>query len=44
MAAAPESIPEVLEARIVLHLGDNVTTDHISPAGTIPRHSAAADP
>jgi aconitate hydratase len=29
------------DARILLALGDNVTTDHISPAGTIPADSSA---
>jgi aconitate hydratase len=28
-------------ARVLLALGDNVTTDHISPAGTIPAQSSA---
>ena len=40
-AVAPV-VPAVLEARALLQLGDNVTTDHISPAGAIPRGSAAA--
>ena len=30
-------------AHPLLVLGDDVTTDHISPAGAIPEHSAAAD-
>lgn len=29
-------------AHALLHLGDSVTTDHISPAGSIPRNSPAA--
>jgi aconitate hydratase len=29
------------DARILLALGDNVTTDHLSPAGTIPADSSA---
>jgi len=29
-------------ARVLAYLGDSVTTDHISPAGTIPRDSPAA--
>lgn len=40
--AQPAPIPAVLEAKTLLSLGDNVTTDHISPAGAIPRASAAA--
>lgn len=39
----PTPIPPVLETRALLQLGDDVTTDHISPAGAIPRDSAAAD-
>lgn len=38
----PEPIPAVLESRTLLSLGDNVTTDHISPAGAIPLTSEAA--
>lgn len=30
------------KARVLLNLGDSVTTDHISPAGSIARNSAAA--
>ena len=32
----------IREAHALLHLGDSVTTDHISPAGSIPRKSPAA--
>lgn len=32
----------IIGARVLLKLGDSVTTDHISPAGSIPRHSPAA--
>eukprot|EP01063_Lacrimia_lanifica_P034156 TRINITY_DN6250_c0_g2_i1.p1 TRINITY_DN6250_c0_g2~~TRINITY_DN6250_c0_g2_i1.p1 ORF type:complete len:892 (+),score=435.16 TRINITY_DN6250_c0_g2_i1:54-2729(+) len=32
----------VKDARVLLNLGDSVTTDHISPAGTIAKTSAAA--
>jgi len=32
----------VKSAHALLHLGDSVTTDHISPAGSIPRNSPAA--
>jgi aconitate hydratase len=31
----------ILVARILLMLGDDVTTDHISPGGTIPKHTDA---
>lgn len=37
--AAPQPIAN---AHVLLHLGDAVTTDHISPAGSISRSSAAA--
>ncbi|MEE1762604.1 aconitate hydratase AcnA [Streptomyces sp. SP18BB07] len=38
--AAPDRLgPHV--AKVLLHLGDDVTTDHISPAGRIPVDSAA---
>lgn len=37
------AVPPALDAKVLLHLGDNVTTDHISPAGAIPVDSAAAD-
>lgn len=32
----------IVGARVLLKLGDSVTTDHISPAGSIPRNSPAA--
>jgi len=32
----------IKDAYALLHLGDSVTTDHISPAGSIPRNSPAA--
>jgi len=32
----------ILGAQVLLNLGDSVTTDHISPAGSIPRNSPAA--
>jgi aconitate hydratase len=31
----------ILGARVLLMLGDDVTTDHISPGGTIPQHTDA---
>ena len=33
----------ILDARVLALLGDSITTDHISPAGAIPRTSPAAD-
>ncbi|XP_014208189.1 cytoplasmic aconitate hydratase [Copidosoma floridanum] len=35
-------IKQIKNARVLLNLGDSVTTDHISPAGSIARNSAAA--
>ncbi len=35
-------ITPIKDARVLVMLGDSVTTDHISPAGTIPRESPAA--
>uniref|UniRef100_A0A669NYB0 Iron-responsive element-binding protein 2 n=1 Tax=Phasianus colchicus TaxID=9054 RepID=A0A669NYB0_PHACC len=42
LAKEPVS-PQLIEnAHVLLYLGDSVTTDHISPAGSIARSSAAA--
>ncbi|HEX2078667.1 MAG TPA: aconitate hydratase AcnA [Longimicrobium sp.] len=38
---APESVTDILAARAVALLGDSVTTDHISPAGSIKKDSPA---
>ncbi|HEU0012300.1 MAG TPA: aconitate hydratase AcnA [Longimicrobium sp.] len=38
---APETVPEITGARAVALLGDSVTTDHISPAGSIKKDSPA---
>ncbi|XP_066996456.1 cytoplasmic aconitate hydratase [Anabrus simplex] len=35
-------INPIVNARVLLNLGDSVTTDHISPAGSIARNSPAA--
>ncbi|XP_049814444.1 cytoplasmic aconitate hydratase-like [Schistocerca nitens] len=35
-------IKSIVKARVLLNLGDSVTTDHISPAGSIARNSPAA--
>src|SRR5437762_1471217 len=37
----PDRIPDILGARVLAVLGDSVTTDHISPAGSIPSASPA---
>jgi aconitate hydratase len=38
---APDTVPEIESARVLAVLGDAVTTDHISPAGTIRKDSPA---
>ncbi|WP_329544394.1 aconitate hydratase AcnA [Streptomyces sp. NBC_01356] len=42
MAREPEAVKDITGARILVKLGDKVTTDHISPAGAITATSAAA--
>jgi aconitate hydratase len=37
----PAPVENITGARILVKLGDSVTTDHISPAGTIPKDSPA---
>lgn len=39
----PDAIKDIEGARILAMLGDSVTTDHISPAGSIAKNSPAAD-
>jgi aconitate hydratase len=39
--AAPAGVADILGARVLAFLGDSVTTDHISPAGTIASDSPA---
>ncbi|MER8224370.1 aconitate hydratase AcnA [Streptomyces sp. NPDC094143] len=39
--ARPPALDDIRGARVLADLGDSVTTDHISPAGSIPAHSAA---
>ena len=39
--AAPAAVPEIAGARVLVMVGDSVTTDHISPAGSIPAASPA---
>jgi aconitate hydratase len=38
---APATVPEIRGARVIALLGDSVTTDHISPAGSIKKDSPA---
>ncbi|MBE1878548.1 aconitate hydratase AcnA [Myceligenerans pegani] len=37
----PPGAGDILDARVLAHFGDSVTTDHISPAGRIPTSSPA---
>ncbi|MGA8111262.1 MAG: aconitate hydratase AcnA [Acidobacteriaceae bacterium] len=41
MPAKPEPVQEIAGARVLAVLGDSVTTDHISPAGSIKANSPA---
>jgi aconitate hydratase len=43
MKAEPEAIGDVIGARPLAMLGDSITTDHISPAGSIKKESPAGD-
>jgi aconitate hydratase len=42
-AEAPASVPDIQDARVLAILGDSITTDHISPAGSIAQNSPAAE-
>ena len=42
MSAEPAAVHDIKGARVLAVLGDSVTTDHISPAGTISKSSPAA--
>jgi len=37
----PQALQDIRDARVLLYLGDSVTTDHISPAGSFRPESAA---
>ena len=41
IAANPEPVADIVDARVLALLGDSITTDHISPAGSIPADSPA---
>ncbi|WP_337085707.1 aconitate hydratase AcnA [Elizabethkingia anophelis] len=41
ISADPDSVTDIKDARVLLYLGDSVTTDHISPAGSFKEDSAA---
>jgi aconitate hydratase len=42
MGPEPPPLTDIHGARVLVSLGDTVTTDHISPAGAIPKDSPAA--
>ena len=41
LTAAPAPLADITDARVLAVLGDSVTTDHISPAGSIKKDSPA---
>ncbi len=43
MGAEPSPLEDISGARQLMILGDSVTTDHISPAGAIPKDGAAGE-
>jgi aconitate hydratase len=43
MTLQPDSVADIEGARVLVLLGDSVTTDHISPAGSIAADGPAAD-
>ncbi len=43
MTMTPDPVTDIHGARLLLLLGDSITTDHISPAGSIQRSSPAGD-
>ena len=42
LSAEPAPLQDIGKARVLAVLGDSVTTDHISPAGSIPKNGPAA--
>ncbi|MBS1745697.1 MAG: aconitate hydratase AcnA [Bacteroidetes bacterium] len=40
---SPSPVSDIKDARVLLYLGDSVTTDHISPAGSFKDNSAAGE-
>jgi aconitate hydratase len=43
MAAEPDPVTDIVGGRVLVKLGDAVTTDHISPAGAIPPRTPAGE-
>jgi aconitate hydratase len=42
LSAEPAPMRDIVKGRVLAALGDSVTTDHISPAGSIPKNGPAA--
>jgi aconitate hydratase len=42
LSADPAPLKDIIDGRVLAVLGDSVTTDHISPAGSIPKNGPAA--
>ncbi len=43
LSETPDTLTNIKNARVLLYLGDSVTTDHISPAGAFSENSAAGN-
>ncbi|MDT3695666.1 MAG: aconitate hydratase AcnA [Ignavibacterium sp.] len=43
LKATPDPVTDIKDAKVLLYLGDSVTTDHISPAGSFKETSAAGN-
>ncbi len=43
MTMTPSAVTDVIEARVLAIFGDSITTDHISPAGSIKKTSPAGE-
>ena len=43
MKKAPKPLEDIIDARVLALLGDSITTDHISPAGSIKEESPAGE-
>jgi len=43
MKKAPKPLEDIVDARVLAILGDSITTDHISPAGSIKEESPAGE-
>ena len=41
MSRTPQPLEDIESARVLVKLGDSITTDHVSPAGAVPPHTPA---